>query len=486
MKKPLLVFLVLFALLTVGMAIFIATFDVDRYRPMLASRLQEAIHRPVTLERISLGWRGGIAVQIQGLRISDDVSAQPEPLMHLESASALVRLLPLFRKEVQVASVILRRPRIHVGRDAQGRINALGLAAAAGPAAASSRSAAVGDAAVSFNIASLRIEDGVLHWTDALASPPAEVWVKQLEVTASPMASGRPMDVDIKGALAAEVSNFRLSGRVTLPGRAQQGSVEHGRFAIAGLQLERVLPAVRQTEPHLRGKLAVTVEGDVKTLDPAQLSRSATGSGSLKLAEPVIVNLNILREVFDRFSMLPGLVQALEARLPPAYQAKLAASDTVLGPIDVDFQLEAGSLRFDDLRVRADAFGLTGTGRIGVDGAVDIRATLRIEPALSAALVTGVKELQALVTRSGEMEIPLAIQGQAPRIAVLPDLQYVASRVLVTKAVDLLGKFLQKDEPAGGEAHPGQTEGSAGGILGQLLQKAIKRSSPSDAPPASH
>ena len=106
--------------------------------------------------------------------------------------------------------------------------------------------------------------------------------------------------------------------------------------------------------------------------------------------------------------------------------------------------MEEGSWRFDDLRVRTETFGLSGTGRIGLDGAVGIRATLVIDPALSAALIEGVKELQALTNAEGEMEIPLTIQGQAPQVAVLPDLNYLATRLIVTKARDLLGDLLER------------------------------------------
>ena len=139
-------------------------------------------------------------------------------------------------------------------------------------------------------------------------------------------------------------------------------------------------------------------------------------------------------------------------------------------------------MRFDDLRVRSDTFELVGTGRVGLDGTVDIRSTLRIEQALSAAIFRSVQELQALANRTGEMEVPLTIQGQAPRIAVLPDLRYVASRVVVTTAVDLIGRLLRKEEPTDGETPSEEAGPSTGGILGQLLQKALGQDSSSNTP----
>lgn len=444
MKKIPLTCFILLGLVILAVAIFVATFDADRYRPMLVSKLQEAIGKPVGLERLSLGWHGGIALQLQGLAISDDAQAgTAEPLLQVESASAIVRLLPLLRKEVQVASIVLSRPQVHVVRDAQGRVNLLGLAAAMSPAAAPSRPASVGGTAVSFNIASLRVEDGTLHWTDAATRPPTELRLNRLDVAVTHIALGHPMDIDMTGALATETSNLHLSGRLTPPSPTQSGSLEQGKLTIEGLPLERILAPAQPGEPQLAGTLTVAVQGSATTWDPAQLARAVSASGTLKLAEPRVANLNILREVFERFSMLPGLVEALQARLPPAYQAKLAAPDTVFSPIELALRVEEGSLRFDDLRVRSDTFELVGTGYLGLDGTVDIRSMLRIEQALSAAIFKSVKELQALANRTGELEVPLVIQGQAPRIAVLPDLRYVTSRVVVTTVVDLIGQLLR-------------------------------------------
>jgi hypothetical protein len=79
-----------------------------------------------------------------------------------------------------------------------------------------------------------------------------------------------------------------------------------------------------------------------------------------------------------------------------------------------------------------------------LEGTIDIRAILHIEPQLSAALIKSVNELQALADAGGQLEIPVAVQGHAPQVAVFPDLNYLASKLIVTTVQDLLGRFLQK------------------------------------------
>ena len=101
MQKPL---LILGALILAGLVIlgvFLATFDADRYRPLLVNRLEQALGKPVRLEGVSLGWRGGIALQFKGFTVFEDAAAQGEPLIQVETAGALVHLWPLLRKEVR-------------------------------------------------------------------------------------------------------------------------------------------------------------------------------------------------------------------------------------------------------------------------------------------------------------------------------------------------------------------------------------------------
>ncbi|MBI3321854.1 MAG: AsmA family protein [Candidatus Omnitrophica bacterium] len=458
MKRLLRIVALLLLLALIGLAVFIATCHVDRYRPVLVAKLQEAIGAPVALEHIALGWKGGVALELQGFAIFPPGQIQDEPLIQMPSASALVRLGPLLRREIRIASIVLQRPRIHVTRDAQGRINLLGLVAAAGPVAASAKTVPAGAKSVSFTIASLRIEQGSLHWTDDATRPPMDVRVTSLDVTVSNIVAGQPMEIDLRGALGSDRPTVHIIGKLTPPSASQAGSLERAKLTIERLPLERLVPAPQPGEVQLRGSLTMALQGQAATLDPPQLMRSISGNGTLTLEDPVIVNLNILRAVFEKLSIIPGLVEALEARLPPADQAKLTATDTVCSPIHTALQLDHGMLRFTQLEIHTDTFGLSGTGHLGVDGSVQIQATLRIEPAFSSALIRSVKELQGLTNPRGEMEIPLAIQGQAPRVAVLPDLHDVASKLLVTTVQDLLGNLLQKtlqhQAPSDGSPQP--------------------------------
>ena len=216
MKRILITLAIIVAALVVALALFIATFNADRYRPMVETRLQAALGRPVRLEHIRLGWRGGLAVQLKGVTIPSDDPAEAEPLVAIDVASGILRLLPLLQRRVEIASIYLSGPRVHFARDAAGRIHPLGLApinpavegampphpvppsdgeraGASGPSGVGGlhAPAPASGSAPAIAVHSLVIERGQLRWTDAAAQPPTDVVIRGIELTHTQPSSGR-------------------------------------------------------------------------------------------------------------------------------------------------------------------------------------------------------------------------------------------------------------------------------------------------------
>ena len=205
-------------------------------------------------------------------------------------------------------------------------------------------------------------------------------------------------------------------------------------------------------------------------------------TGTLQLQDGRIINLNILRELFTKLSMIPGLVERLQSRLPEDYRAKLDSRDTPLRAIELPIDLGSGAFRLQHVDVGTDTFSFSGTGTIQLRGATAFQGVARIDKTFSAAIIQSVSELQQLTNAAGELEIPLAIQGQGARIAVMPDLNYIASKVLVNKVADVLDRLLDRGENA--EAQPPATSSQDGAApastpqpdpLEQLLHRAIQR-----------
>jgi len=445
MKKTLIALGILSLVVAVGLTIFVATFDVDRYRPQVVQAIQSAVGRPVRIEKLGLNFNGGISIQVKGFAI--------EPMIQADSISAALRLLPLLRRDLQMGSVAVVRPKIFVERRPDGTINLTELIPPPATQKTGSRPAQ-GGAALSFLIGVIRVEDGTIHVRDASQSKPLEATLEHVEVTIKNVSLPQPMNVEARAALAGGT----VTAGATADHLMSQPRVNF-HVAVEKVNVESLLPNAAPGgvngaasdsrshapgQPAVRGRLSGSFEGALEGITPPQLLQSLTGKGTVNLSDGVIVNFNILREAFGRFSILPGLVETLLAQLPESYRQRLAAPDTVLKQSRFDLAVSGGTCALSDLRLETDTFDLTGSGQMNLQGAVNAQAVLRIEPQMSAAIGGIVKELRYLADDQGRIQFPVTIQGSAQQLTVLPDVGYLTSHLAGSAAEQLIGDLLQK------------------------------------------
>lgn len=376
MKKFFLILLVIFILLAVGVGIFLATFDAERYRPLLVRKMSEAAGRPVQLEKVSLRWNGGIAADLRGLTM--------EPAVRVERVMAVLKLLPFLRGSVQLGAVRVVRPQLHLIRGPAGAVDMKWMRSAK---------------AASLFIGSVEIEEGTLFLTDSTMNPAVSV-------------TARPFHLGLR--------NVSLAGPISL-------------------QAEAVLEVARAGQPAAEGKIRAAVER-------LQLSRAGpAGRLDLHLEQVRLIRINLLRELFSRLTMIPGLMEALRSRLPDSYRQKLEAEDTLLQPTDLQIHFSANQLTSGAFRLATDSFELTSAGgRVGFDGTVSLPAQFRVEKALSRAMTESVPELKFLADDQERLTLPVVLQGKLPQVAIVPDLGYLTQQFFSGKGQELIGSLLQK------------------------------------------
>ncbi len=248
-----------------------------------------------------------------------------------------------------------------------------------------------------------------------------------------------------------ETLTFDLgAGQVELSGSIQdwnQTPLSDVGLQIKRVRLESLLPPSKPGHPTLRGSLNVSSKAVLEGLEWKHWVQTATGDLELAIDDGVVENLNVLREVFRRIAIIPGLLEMLESRLPESYRAKLMARDTALEVVEFEAQAKQGSSTLKRFTVGTDTFQLSGEGWWESDGSFSIPATLRVERELSAVMVRSVNELEGLVDPSGRLKFPVRMEGKWPQVQVLPDIEYIASHILVSKAQewigDLIGKVLE-------------------------------------------
>lgn len=112
---------------------------------------------------------------------------------------------------------------------------------------------------------------------------------------------------------------------------------------------------------------------------------------------------------------------------------------------------------------------------------------LLVEPNLSQALMESVRELESLANQNGIIQIPLNFQGKLPQISIVPDLQYIGSRLATAAVAGLFRKPEPSPVPGEGTSQtpvatapetsatpaPKQKLPKGSAILGQLLEAAL-------------
>ncbi len=601
MKK---VFLIVFAglfLIIAAAGIFVLTFNADSYRPFFQQKLQEALKKPVTIKKITLGWNGGIALEVDGLTIFKD-DKSPDALVRLKKASVLVNAKPLLRREIQVSSIILESPEIDFvntpkpGTPAgfsSGQSTIVSTDVDFGTASSSSslEAAPAAAAAMSFLVDEIKIHNGQIHYADPLAKSPVDISIRDLDAVIRNISLTSPLDFDGKASLFSDRQNIALEGKIRLTGagalnienliaRIQledmdtakilkslpalqsvglaqglkgnletsfkkisivdgvvrelegevhltdarvktgdmplpfengaldadfnldritlqrfTGNIGSGKLAVSGLtqnlkspqpqtqaeisltglSLTEINPPASQTEPYMEGIASVNVRGTAVGVKDYEIKQTLSGSGQINLQNPVLRNMNVLREIFNKLSMIPGVSKGLEGRLPQNFNEKLQARDTLFMPVEIPVTITQGIYVFNRAVIQSESFAVIASGKGDLLGNLQGEASLLIEPQLSQAMMAGVNELQYLADSKGQLTVPLIIQGVQGKFSVIPNVSYVVSKLAASKTQEVLSDFLAKRN---GTVQPGQTAGQTAGqtspfgaLLGQNTQQ---------------
>ncbi len=219
------------------------------------------------------------------------------------------------------------------------------------------------------------------------------------------------------------------------------------------------------------GKLSGQFKGTGQGKTPDALQTSLVGNGAWSVAEGKLMNLNVLKTVLSKISMIPGLVEKVEQNLPEKYKEVLNRQDTLLSKIEVESSVQSGRINLSKAQIMGEGFALAAEGSVGFDQTVALNAAMFIPEDLAAAMIAAVPELDYVKEESGRIRIPVEISGKANALVIAPDLDYLGKRLIVNKGREELNKVLNKvlggeeeSAPQGsvpGDARPAGAEGNA-------------------------
>jgi hypothetical protein len=302
----------------------------------------------------------------------------------------------------------------------------------------------------------------------ALASEPNEQSIESKNLTLS--VNGEQISGGFAATTQGTTTRLKNIGLTIFGGRLDSsGSFDAQSHAVsANLQLSdieigRALGFLKPGAPApLSGKLTRFETKFTATAGPT-LTQTLSGSGSLGLKDGKLAGENIGGKVLKAATNLPFISGALYDATPPETRKALDAQETVISALTTSFTLGGGALTTKDLALKSPLFDIAAAGRVGFNGALDLKATLIFDKGLSGAIATKAKEVRAALDKDGRLPVPLAIKGTAPNLSVMPDFAKLLTgnvgKVIEQKAGDALNKLLQGKKGGG-------TGKGLGGILG--------------------
>lgn len=197
---------VLVGIAVLALAVFVATFDANRYKSTLIELVEKHTGRALTIDgELSLALLPRIGLSVGQAQLSGPKGKGE--FAQIDSARIGVAVWPLLSKQVQVERVSLDGLKLDAIRYRDGSTNFDDLVAEPGPQAApeaapateSSPADAASAAAASVTIAQLQLTNSALGWRDE--SSDAEWLLQDLDLDADRIASGEPGKLRIAGRL---------------------------------------------------------------------------------------------------------------------------------------------------------------------------------------------------------------------------------------------------------------------------------------------
>ncbi|MCO5101235.1 MAG: AsmA family protein [Burkholderiaceae bacterium] len=395
---------VVVALVAAALAVFVATFDANRYKPTIVSLVEQYSGRKLDIQGdLSLSIVPDIALSMGKATLSGPKGEGR--FASIESAEIGVALWPLLSRQIQVRRIALDALRVDVVRHRDGSTNFDDLVArlkaqrpqAGAPETNASPGADVASAAATtITVAELALRGAALAWRDEASGD--EWHLQALDLTADRIGSGEPGRLKASGRLRGkkagvdaqldaacdyradfatgriDLSEAKLdattedgvSARLDAPALTIDGGSVHGRPLALQLQMQR-------DATKLEASLSAQVQAPAKQpIALRDIRANLAASGGQLSADGVKASLGGNGTIDLQRKTASLELQGRFADSP--MQARFTAPS--LSPLALQFDVQADALDVDRLRAMAPAPAKKGAGRApaGTGVAVDAGA----------------------------------------------------------------------------------------------------------------
>ena len=232
------------------------------------------------------------------------------------------------------------------------------------------------------------------------------------------------------GALTASGgADLRTPARPVFEARAQ----------VDGMRLEQILARYAPSSPD-RASGAVTARVEVRGAGAswAAIEPTLVAGGDVSVASGVLRGFNPARQAMQAIVDLPVFSGRKLRPVMRAHPQVFETEDTPFESIASRLDLADREVNARDAQLVSSAWDVRGAARYRLRGQLRSNAVMAFSKPMSDELVAGDKRLRLLRSREGRVEFPVVIRTRQERIAVEPDLAYIANSASREVAADLV------------------------------------------------
>jgi AsmA protein len=374
-----------------GFFVFAATFNVNKYRGTIQSKLEKRLGRPTTLGEMHLGIFPP-RFRVQNPAIGDDPRFSPDaPFIKAQEMGVSLKLLPLLHKQIEISSLKLERPSLNLIKNSAGAWNFASLGRpteSANPTA--QNPSPPSPTQQQFSLDELTISDGQISILDQQKSKTPSLY-DHIDITVKNFSPDTPFTVDAAAHMAGTGSQqARLQG--------EGGPIIHGNPAVTPfrgtLSLKQVgisdlskffnSPVLKGTDGTVTGEIKINNESGRLTAQGESQVQSTKLHG-MELGYPITAQCDLTND--QAAEMLT--VQNLTLKLGSAALMLSGTVNSKSSPALLDLNVRTDNISIAEIAKLAAASGVALSQGTNATGNANINIQVRgpaDKPALNGTI----------------------------------------------------------------------------------------------------
>lgn len=343
----------LLLLMVAGFAIFILTFDANRYKPELAALVKEKTGRELQIGGdIDLTVYPDISLQLGQATLGNAAGFRGERFAAAEDARISVQLLPLLQQQLRIDAVHLQGLRVNLQRNQAGQTNWGDLLAGAGSPQqnAEEPGEVVSKLLGSFVVAGISVSDAEINWQDDVAGKTMRL--APLNLQTGVFTPGQPVDVRLDTRLTQNQPplDMQLQASTTATLAANQTDI-----TLAALELQVNLPATLNAR--MQGNLQGNLSKQQFLIPDLQATLELPQQGTVRLTGRLDANLPQeelrLTGLQANANLNNPATGEIDASLSGNASLNLANQQATLAGMQLQASLQGGTLPLQQLQATA-------------------------------------------------------------------------------------------------------------------------------------